>query len=255
MASSEHTVLVQLSDPHIGADWGPGDAVRRLAAAVRAVLALDLRPAAVLVSGDLADHADDAEYEQARELLGALEAPLCVLPGNHDTRGALRRHFDVPGRNDDPVLYARELGGLRLVVLDSTRPGEDRGELDAERLAWLDAELASVPDMPTLLAMHHPPLTTGTPAWDDAGLPPADQRALAAVIARHPQVRRLTAGHVHRTIASDLAGRALLTVPSTYVQGRLDLRARELELTDEPAGFAVHTLLDGQLNSHVQPVG
>ena len=81
-----------------------------------------------------------------------------------------------------------------------------------------------------------------------------DQRALAAVLARHPQVRRVTAGHLHRTIAAELAGRAVLAVPSTYVQAKLDLRAQDLEFGDDPAGFAVHTFLDGQLNSHIQPV-
>jgi hypothetical protein len=108
--------------------------------------------------------------------------------------------------------------------------------------------------VPTLLALHHPPVTTGVPAWDRDGLPAPDQRALAAVLERHPQVQRLVAGHLHRTIAADLAGRAVLTVPSTYVQGRLDLEAQELALVDEPAGFAVHTLSEGRLHSHLQPV-
>lgn len=253
-ATSARSVLVQLSDPHIGAEWGGGDPVGALTAAIDAVNRLDVGPAAVLVSGDLADHADDAEYEQARELLRALEAPLLVLAGNHDARGALRRHFDLPGSEDEPVQYATEVGALRLVALDTTRPGEDSGELDAGRLAWLDAELDRVPNVPTLLAMHHPPLTTGVPAWDEFALAAADQRALAAVLARHPQVRRVTAGHLHRTIAAELAGRAVLAVPSTYVQAKLDLRAQDLEFGDDPAGFAVHTLLDGQLNSHIQPV-
>jgi 3',5'-cyclic AMP phosphodiesterase CpdA len=123
-------VVVQLSDPHVGAHWGPGEAAGRLAAAVAAVDALDVRPAAVLVSGDLADHGDDAEYRQAHDLLAALGAPLVVLPGNHDSRGGLRRRFGLPGSGDDPVQYAVALDGLQLVVLDSTRPGEDRGELD-----------------------------------------------------------------------------------------------------------------------------
>jgi Icc protein len=47
----------------------------------------------VLVSGGLTEHAADSEYEQARELLASLGAPLHVLPGNHDDRAALRRHF------------------------------------------------------------------------------------------------------------------------------------------------------------------
>jgi len=74
------------------------------------------------------------------------------------------------------------------------------------------------------------------------------------VVARHAQVRRIVAGHVHRTMIGELAGRAVLTVPSTYVQCRLDFRSQELELVDEPAGFAVHTVLDGEFVSHVQPV-
>jgi 3',5'-cyclic-AMP phosphodiesterase len=251
---SEPFLVVQLSDPHIGADWGIGDPVAKLAAAVDAVRAMPQAPDAVLVSGDLADHATDAEYDQVRELLAPLGAEPYVLPGNHDDRDALNRHFGVPGANGEPVQYAADLGPLRLVALDTTRPGEDPGELDAERLAWLDTELAAAPDTPTLLAMHHPPLSTGIPAMDEIGLPAEHRRALGEVVERHPQVRRLVAGHMHRSIAAELAGRTVLTVPSTYVQARLDFRTREVELADEPAGFGVHALMDGELASHVQPV-
>jgi 3',5'-cyclic-AMP phosphodiesterase len=246
--------LVQLSDPHIGADWTSADPVARLAAAVETARAVCPRPDAVLVTGDLTDHATDDEYEQVRELLAPLGDPLYVLPGNHDDRGALRRHFGVPGADGEPVQYAADLGPLRLVVLDTTRPGEDPGALDAERLGWLDEELARAPQMPTLLAMHHPPLRTGVPAWDELGLPDADRHALGEVIGRHPQVRRIVGGHVHRTMTGELAGRAVLTVPSTYVQLRLEFGSQELELADEPAGFAVHTVQNGELMSHVQPV-
>src|SRR3954454_23015231 len=52
-------LIVQLSDPHIGADWADGDPVAALAAAVESVRALRPQPDAVLVTGDLADHATD----------------------------------------------------------------------------------------------------------------------------------------------------------------------------------------------------
>jgi 3',5'-cyclic AMP phosphodiesterase CpdA len=143
----------------------------------------------------------------------------------------------------------------RLVALDTTRPGEDPGALDEERLAWLDAELAAAPDVPTVIAMHHPPLATGVPPLDEIGLPAADRRALATVVERHPQVRRLVAGHMHRAIGADLAGRAVLAVPSTYMQARLDLSSGELQVVPGPAGFAVHALLDGEVISHLQWVG
>ena len=247
-------LLVQLSDPHIGATWADGDPVAGLRAAVESVRRLPDAPDAVLMSGDLADNAADAEYELVHELLGQLGAPAYVLPGNHDDRDALRRNFDLPGAVGTPVQYAVELGPLRLVVLDSTRPGEDRGELDADRLSWLDAELRGAPDRVTLIALHHPPVSTGIAAWDELGLPATDRRALGAVLDRHPQVRRVVAGHMHRTMTAELAGRAVLVVPSTYIQTRLNFNPQEIETVAEPPGFAVHALLDGELASHVQPV-
>jgi Icc protein len=208
----------------------------------------------VLVSGDLVEHAADAEYHAVRELLAPLDAPIHVVAGNHDDRAALRRHFDLPGADDEPVQYVAELGPWRLVVLDSTQPGEDPGILDEQRLSWLDTELTAAPDVPTVLAMHHPPLVTGLPALDAIGLPAEDRAALAAVVERHPQVRRLVAGHMHRAITSVLAGRVVVAVPSTYMQARLDFLAQELKTVPQPAGFAVHALMEGEIVSHVQQV-
>jgi 3',5'-cyclic AMP phosphodiesterase CpdA len=247
-------VLVQLSDPHIGATWAGGDPVAGLAATVESVRRLPDRPDAVVISGDLADNAADGEYELVRELVARLDTPLYVLPGNHDDRDALRRCFGLPGRAGTPVQYSAELGPLRLVMVDSTRAGEIRGELDRERLMWLDAELAAAPDRPTLLAMHHPPLATGRKAWDENGLPATDRRALAEVLRRHSQVRRIVAGHMHRAIAGELDGRAVLAIPSTYVQAQLDLASSEVKYSDDPPTFAVHALVDGDLASHLQPV-
>src|SRR4051812_21474523 len=251
---SSSFLIVQLSDPHIGADWGDGAPVAGVAAAVEAVRAMRPQPDAVLVTGDLADHAADAEYERVGELLASLRAPAYVLPGNHDDRGALRRHFGLPGADAEPVCYSVDLGPLRLVVADSTIPGEDPGALDDERIAWLDGVLAASPEQPTLIAMHHPPLVTGVPAWDEIGLADASRLVLGDVVEGHRQVRRIVAGHVHRMIAGELAGRSVLTVPSTYVQARVVLGPRGPQPADEPAGFAVHVVMDGEVTSHMQPV-
>jgi 3',5'-cyclic-AMP phosphodiesterase len=211
-------------------------------------------PDAVLVSGDLAENAADSEYEQVIELLAPLQAPIFVLPGNHDARGALRRHFDVPGAGDEPVQYAADLGPLRLVVIDTTRPGEDAGALDEERLSWLDAELAAEPGAPTVIAMHHPPIVTGIAPWDEIGLPVEHCHALENVVRHHAQVRRIVSGHMHSPIAGALAGRVVLAAPSTYMRARLDLLSKELELEPGPAAFALHVLRDGDLISYVHPV-
>jgi Icc protein len=247
-------LLAQLSDPHIGGEWFDDQSVARLAAAVESVRGVRSQPDAVLLTGDLADHATDEEYEQVRELLAPLQAPLYVLPGNHDDRRALHRHFGVPGADGEPVRYSVDLGPLRIVVLDTTRPGEPSGALEGDQLEWLDAELAADPEQLTLIAMHHPPLVIGVPAWDEIGLAAADRLALGTVIERHQQVRRVVCGHFHSTIAGELAGRGVLVVPSTYVQTRLDFQVRELELTSELPGFAMHAVVDGELVSHVKAV-
>ena len=212
------------------------------------------RPDAVLVTGDLADHASDHEYEQLREMLAALEAPVHVLPGNHDDRRALSRHFGVPDAGGGPVYHSVDLGALQLVLLDTTIPGEDSGALGPEQLEWLDGELAAAPDTLTLVALHHPPLVTGMALWDAIGLAPEDRDGLGAVVDRHQQVRCLVGGHFHRTISGELAGRRVLAVPSTYAQSRLDFTLDQLELAEQPAAFALHTVLDGELVSHIQPV-
>jgi len=221
---------------------------------VGAVRQIRPRPDAVLVTGDLADHAADEEYELLSEVLAPLDAPLYVLPGNHDDRRALNRHFAVPGADGEPVQYSVDLGPLRLVVLDTTIPGEDSGALGPDQLDWLDAELSDAPAAMTLIAMHHPPLVTGMALWDAIGLASADRDGLRAVIERHPQVRSLVGGHFHRTIAGELAGRTVLAVPSTYAQSLLDFTLGQLELAAEPAAFALHTVVGGELVSHNQPV-
>jgi hypothetical protein len=89
---------------------------------------------------------------------------------------------------------------------------------------------------------------------DAAGLAARDRRALGELVARHPQVRCIAAGHAHRTATGRLGGCPVLLAPSTYVQARLDFETTEMALAVEPPGFVVHALMDGELVSHVQPV-
>jgi 3',5'-cyclic-AMP phosphodiesterase len=207
----------------------------------------------VLLSGDLTEHGELAEYETVRDMLKPLGTAVHAIGGNHDERAVLRAAFGPPGADDEPVQWSVDVGALRVVGIDTTIPGRAGGSLDAGRLRWLDAELAGAPDRPTLLAMHHPPIATGVAPWDAIGLPPADRHALAQVLDSHPQVRRVVAGHVHQTITAGIAGRPVLTVPSTYMQARLNFAGAEIELAPgEPRGFAVHALVGREIVSYVR---
>jgi Icc protein len=251
--------LVQLSDLHLRADENGAGPAGRLEHAVRHLAALQPQPVAVLLSGDIADDPSSGAYEQARELLAPLGVPLHAIPGNHDDRDLLRVHFGPnPAPAGVPVQFAVNCGPLRLVGCDTTRPGTDEGALGKERLGWLDATLGEQPETPTLLALHHPPVLTGIRSMDAIALITDDRIALELLLGSHPQVQALTCGHVHTTMTTCFASRPLLICPSTNSTVRLDLRPREdipFALGDQPLGFAVHTLVDGRLVSHVQPVG
>ena len=261
-------VLVQLSDTHI---VGPGlklldevDTPAFLARAVASVQRLRPSPTAVLVTGDLVDRGSAEEYARLRALLAPLPCPVYLMPGNHDAPQALRAAFPdhaylQPVAGDaalEPhVLYTVDLGGMRLVALDTVVARRPHGALCEARLAWLDATLAAAPGVPTLLAMHHPPFVTGIAHMDAMGLLEG-AAGLEAVLRRHPQVERVICGHLHRTIVRRFAGTVVMTVPSTAHQIALDLRADAPPAwLMEPSGFAVHTMRDGALVSHVAAAG
>jgi 3',5'-cyclic AMP phosphodiesterase CpdA len=107
---------------------------------------------------------------------------------------------------------------------------------------------------PTLVAMHHPPVTLGIPVMDAIAVRPADRAALAELLRRSPQVRRIVCGHVHRTAVGAVGGCPVLTLSSTQIQHRLNFAARDFDLVQEPPDVAVHVLVDGEIVSHVQPV-
>jgi 3',5'-cyclic AMP phosphodiesterase CpdA len=262
------TVLVQLSAPHLVA---PGrllqdriDTPAFLAQAVAGVCRLQPAATAVLITGDLVDLGNAAEYEHLRALLAPLPCPVHLMPGNHDDITTLRQVFaglatlqpavDAPGL-DPHVLFSLDLPGLRLVALDTVVPGQSHGALCAARLAWLERTLAAAPRQPTIVAMHHPPFATGIGHMDAMGLR-LGADALAAVLRRHPQVERLVCGHLHRSIQCRFGGTIAMTVPSTAHQIAFDLRPRmPAAWRLEPPGFALHALLGDALVTHMVASG
>jgi 3',5'-cyclic AMP phosphodiesterase CpdA len=220
---------------------------------VAALKRLPDRPDAVLVSGDLAEHATPKQYRLAAKVIGKLGVPIHVLPGNHDDRATMREVLGAPGAGDAPLDYAVDLGPLRLVVVDSTLPGEDRGGFDPGQLERLDLELGAW-SKPAIVAMHHPPLTTTMVDWDGVNLPADERSALAAVIARHPQVKAIVGGHLHRVTTSTLAGRPVLAAPSTYLQARPNFGAEKVKLYAGAPGFVIHALRGEELSTQVEIV-
>ncbi|WGS48656.1 phosphodiesterase [Paraburkholderia sp. D15] len=241
-------LLAQISDLHIKR---PGAlAYRRvdtgayLARCVAALNALDPRPDAVIMTGDLVDQGDPEQYAHLKALLAPLDIPYFLLVGNHDERGALRAAFpDHPElqTGGEFVHYAVDIGPLRVIALDSMVPGQSAGLLCDARLAWLAAQLDDARGKPTVVALHHPPFVCGIDHMDALRLDPDSAGKLAALIARYPNVERVICGHVHRPMFVRFGGTIASAVPAPAHQVALDLREDgPSAFVMEPGAYALH---------------
>lgn len=255
-------IIGQISDLHVRESgklaYGIVDAAAHLRRCVADVLALKQRPDLLVLTGDLVDCGLAGEYAVLRQILAPLTMPCYVIPGNHDQRAALRAAFaDHAYLNQSGrfIQYAIDDWPVRIVALDTVVPGAERGEVCAERLAWLDARLSEAPDKPTVVIMHHPPFATGIGHMDRIGL--AGTSALAAVISRHPQVERLLCGHLHRPIQVRFAGTLASTCPSPAHQVALDLAPDAPScFMLEPPAYQLHAWRPGTgIVSHTAYVG
>jgi 3',5'-cyclic AMP phosphodiesterase CpdA len=220
---------------------------------------LDPQPDAVLATGDLVDGGSEAEYRNLLRLLAPLQAPLWLLPGNHDDRDALRAVFgDRVPLGEGPYVQFVIDGAVRVIALDSSRPPEPGGRLDRDQLAWLDEMLSATPaGTPVIIALHHPPFATGIEHMDAMGLAPADAAALGEIVAAHANVERVQAGHLHRTIARRWYGTIAATAPSVAHAVALDLRADgQAAWNREPAAYQLHYWTPALgLVTHIQAIG
>ncbi|MDX3231179.1 metallophosphoesterase [Streptomyces sp. ME19-01-6] len=212
---------------------------------------------AVLVTGDIADHALPAEYEQARKLLVSRH-PMLVCPGNHDDRAAFRQHLLGQRGSAAPVNQVHRTAEAVIALCDSSMPGKHEGYLEDETLAWLEEVLAQTPEtVPALVGFHHPPAVLHEPFID--GIRQFGEERLAALAARHPNLAAFLCGHAHTPAATTFAERPLLVAPGVASTVRLpwERRAHPQDYVDldQPPALAFHVLDDqGRLTTHYRCV-
>lgn len=252
-------LLAQISDPHITEPGrlvsGRSDTAAYLRRCVQRLCRLATPPDAVIVTGDLVDRGAIREYEQLRELLAPLAMPVYLLMGNHDDRASFREVFRDTRYGGEFVQYSVDVGDLRVIALDTNDPGKPGGRLCTTRRAWLERELSAADGRQVVIALHHPPFATGIPWVDACSLDRDDTAALAAIVSQHPNVERVIAGHLHRSITTRFAGTLASTAPSCAHQVELGFTQDTIAgFTFEPPAFLQHMLVDGSLVSHYTQV-
>jgi 3',5'-cyclic AMP phosphodiesterase CpdA len=256
--------IAQISDLHIkppgSLAYGRVDTAAALERCVAALNAFRPKPDFVVISGDLADTPTAEEYQYLERLLAPLELPFAGIPGNHDSRELMRAAFPSAAYAfpSGPLDQRVEIAGIDLLLLDSSVPGKPHGVLAASSLQWLEATLATSPDRPALVFLHHPPFRTGIWHMDRQNLLNAAE--FAAIVSRYPRVQRIAAGHVHRATLTTFAGVATTICPAPNHAVDLDLaELREPSFKVEPPAFHLHSWFPGEglgsLVTHQVPIG
>lgn len=233
--------VLQLSDLHFTREEGGRiDDVspeEGLALVLDAWRRLDVEADLVLLTGDNAEDGSTEACERLRDRTAVLQAPVMAIPGNHDLPETVATVFGEQ--------RVADVGGWRIVGVDTTRPHQIHGTVDVPALA---ETLRQLDERPTVLALHHPPRSRSTHEWFQL----EGQGELVELLATVPHVRAVVSGHLHEPFdLKTSAGTALLGCPSTFVaiehhQDRFTI------LPDAPLGARVlHLNDDGTFGTSV----
>lgn len=254
-------VVAHISDTHfLGGGrplYGSVPTDAHLSRALTQLEASGAAPEAIVFTGDLADLGEPDAYSRLRDLVepvaGRLGAQVIWVMGNHDERQEYSQRLFDTEPTDAPQDRVYDVGGLRIIALDTTVPGYHHGDLTSSQLDWLTTVLATPAPHGTLLTMHHPPIPT--PLLEAMGmLELQDQQRLADVI-QGTDVRAILAGHLHYSTHSMFAGIPVSVAAATCYT--LDLSAKDRILSGVDFGQAfnlVHIYEDRVVHSIV-PIG
>lgn len=253
-------VVAHVSDTHLLAEGAPlggvADTVTALERTTAQLARLDGTLDAIVVTGDVTDLGEPDAYHRIRAALEPLAAEtgaeLIWVMGNHDERSVFRSELLDEPATEQPVHQVVQVGGLRIIALDTSVPGYHHGALDTASLAWLDAVLADPAPEGTLIAMHHAPIATPLALMDVLEL--RDQDELADIV-RGRDVRMILGGHLHYATNGMFAGIPVSVAGATSYTMDLSAPPGELEGIDGGRSFTLVHVYDGSIVTSVVPVG
>lgn len=154
----------------------------------------------LVVKGDLVDVSKPDHWERAGRMLADRSFTLHGLLGNHErSRRSTVDATEAAATIGLPLtdgVRSVDLPGVRLVLVDSTRPGYDTGTWSRHLDEVVDA--AASTDAPVLVAVHHQPMPLPFPTYLPPGVPSPDaRRFLDALGQANPRALVIT-GHTHR---------------------------------------------------------
>lgn len=165
-----------------------------------------------VLNGDLADLGQQEAYARLKHQVMRAKVPVEMTIGNHDDRETFLKVFGESYRAETGYVdKSIDIGGYRVIILDSAITGEPAGRLEPEQLHWLGLRLEEAADRPVIVIVHHhanPLMTRVDRIIMQNGM------AFARVLSRHKDIRQVIAGHVHYTSTAIWHG-----IPFTTLSG------------------------------------
>jgi len=255
-----HTIA-HISDTHFLAGgallYGSVETEENLRQALGQLERSGIRPEALVFTGDLADLGEPDAYQRLRAIVepaaARLGAEVVWVMGNHDERLQYSSGlFDIES-TEAPQDRVHDIGGLRIISLDTTVPGFHHGELTDGQLEWL-ADVLKVPaPHGTLIALHHPPVPTPL-LWAMEMLELEAQDRFAAVVAG-TDVRAILGGHLHFSTHSTVAGVPVSVAAATCYTLALTEKDRLLSGIDSGQSFNIVHVYEDRIVHSIVPVG
>lgn len=194
--------FVQISDSHIGFNRPANpDVTSTLQAAVDKINALEAQPEFIIHTGDLTHDSKEAQYDGMDQVLkGAKAKQIYYVPGEHDTsaddgKQYLERYGKALGAKGSGW-YSFSHNDVHFVGLNNSAVLEGMGNLGAEQLKWLEADLKGQPSSRPVVVFAHIPLWSVYPEW---GWGTRDSEQALALLKRFGSVTVLN-GHIHQVM-------------------------------------------------------
>lgn len=243
--------VIHLSDPHLFSDPNGRLAGMNTRESLLAVLdhirqhhlPFDL----LLVTGDIAHDATLRQtYALFFQLLADLNVPVLTLPGNHDDNQTMKEAISACPFATMDYYHFR---GWDFILLDSSVTNNTFGLLSRDELDRLESTLSGSGNVPTLIALHHQPVSLGSKWINALGL--LNSRAFFDCIDRHRHVKGVVWGHIHQNYAAERNGVALFSPPSTCIQ--FNAHQHAFSLDRQAPGYRWYSLApDGTISSGIE---
>ncbi len=247
--NSDHVTLIQLTDTHIFSNPSETFDGINTEQTLKQVIAYAKQtswpPNAVLVTGDLVHDPVPASYQRLTNILKDLDCPTFCIPGNHDEPETMKQHLPI---NQIMIRQVIHFDFWMVIMLDTWLPDTHAGELKQEEIEMIRGLMKDYPDKFILIALHHPPVSIGSPWMDKMSL--RNPEALFSVIDGNDKVKGIIWGHIHQEFNRERAGVKLMAAPSTCIQ--FMPTATSYTKDNQPAGFRLLKLFnDGNITSSI----